>query len=496
MRIRYIKQVIGALVLAISVSSCNKWVQVAPEDQLTQKVIFSTKEGYLKALNGVYMSLNNAPLYGRDLSMGMIDVLAQYYNTDVADHQQKPFAAYDYSSESFKNKLDATWSNAYKQIANVNAIIEACDAHDGVLPTNYYNIYKGEALALRAYLHFDLLRLYGPVYASDNQAESIPYMEDSDRAVKPLLAASEVVDRVLNDLKEAESYLRDYDPVRSEGPLNFAGEENNHFNYRQYRFNYFAVKAMLARVSLWKGDKANALKYAEEVIQEAQEENDFFPFVSVNEVRPANANTPSDRMFSKEVLFSLYYQNRVAVYNSYFNPSVNAVSLLTFPGTLTEGRVATLYDNLNDYRRGMWNITTVEDVEVIYNNKFEDISDDDGVSNAFRYMVPLIRISEMYLIRAECSDDFSIALESLNTLRVNRGIHRLELNTREELNKAVEQEYIKEFIGEGQLFFFYKRNAYSELPNPNRVTGGEIPMQIENYVFPLPEGEISQRLND
>ena len=495
MSIKYLRIKVAFLCL-VTLGSCNKWIDVSPKDKLTQKVIFSTKEGYLKALNGIYSELNAPGSYGRDLTMGMLDAMAQYYKMGDAEHNLLPYVKFDYASENFKSKLNSIWAKHYNLIANTNAILDQVDNNNGILPKVYHGMVKGETLAMRAFLHFDLLRLYGPIFSINKAKECMPYIESSDRSVQPLLSAEAVLQKVIKDLTDAQILLQDADPVLTQGPLNIAGEINNHMNYRQYKLNYFAVTALLARVHLWAGDKVSALSYAKEVIAKGQVAgNEFFPFVTMEEIRPTTQTSVPDRVFSKEILFAGYNQKREASFNALFSPTLNATSILTFPGSLTDGRVATLYDNQNDYRRSMWITRTVSDNEVVFFNKYEDVSDPEGKSNAFRYMLPLIRMSEMYLIVAECAPAVQEAGDALNQLRLHRGIHPLDFNTMDEIDRIIENEFIKEFLGEGQLFYFFKRKAYTFLPDGNKVAGGEIPMQLEDYIFPLPESETSQRVN-
>ena len=72
--------------LVLLLVSCNSWLEVDPEDRIMDNTLFKDKEGFMTALNGVYSELNKTSLYGRNLTMGMIDVMAQYYNCNIADH--------------------------------------------------------------------------------------------------------------------------------------------------------------------------------------------------------------------------------------------------------------------------------------------------------------------------------------------------------------------------------------------------------------------------
>lgn len=67
---------------------------------------------------------------------------------------------------------------------------------------------KGELLALRAFLHFDMLRLFGPIYKEDLSAPSIPYNESVKIMNLPLLSADSIVhNKIMRDLDEAEKLL-------------------------------------------------------------------------------------------------------------------------------------------------------------------------------------------------------------------------------------------------------------------------------------------------
>lgn len=64
----------------------------------------------------------------------------------------------------------------YNVIANINNFLEYVDKNKDVLVTErYYETMKGEALGLRAFLHFDLLRMFGPIYKEHPASKAIPY---------------------------------------------------------------------------------------------------------------------------------------------------------------------------------------------------------------------------------------------------------------------------------------------------------------------------------
>jgi len=104
----------------------------------------------------------------------------------------------------------------------------------------------------------------------------------------------------------------------------------------------------------------------------------------------------------------------------------------------------------------------------------------------------LIKLSEMYLIVAEAQmrTGRGDALETLNTLRRSR-ILNASLADKGEISESVLiGEMRREFLGEGQMFFQYKRLNTNILNVLN-----EVPASNEVFVLPLPEGEIEYGKN-
>ena len=141
-------------------------------------------------------------------------------------------------------------------------------------------------------LHFDMLRLFGPVYSLNPDGTSIPYYADETLTPEALLPASQVVYKVLQDLMAARSALLN-DPVITEGTLMSSAGTTVPIllRYRALRLNYYAVSALLARVNLYAGQKQDALTYAVEVIRASN--NGIFPFVDRSLVVGNSLRTPT-----------------------------------------------------------------------------------------------------------------------------------------------------------------------------------------------------------
>lgn len=487
MNMKYI--VIIYLFFSLCTVSCNKLVDVQPTDRLSEGQLFINKEGYLKALNGIYVELNNEASYGQEMTAGTLDVLAQYYFLTNSLNTYFETTTFAYTQANPKARFDNIWRKSYELVANCNIIIEKCgDGPSATLPQPYYSLIKGEALALRAMLQFDMLRLFGPIYSDQSKnTPTIPYITDNTLAVSPLRSSENVMRMVIEDLTSAITLMADTDPIRTEGVRNFSNTTgSNDLHFRQYRLNYYAVKALLARAQLWQGNKTEALIQAESLLGEVQSpEKNTFPYVTA-----AAATDPlkPDRMFSTEVMFALYHTNRVGMYNRLFDVTLSNTTKLSFSNAdANDARVTNLYPDGNDYRKRIWQVLFSGSVSALTNVKYADVVDGPG-----RYMIPLIRLSEVLLIAAECHPDRATGIAYINKVRTSRNCVNVTPTDDVTFKMALTSEYRREMIGEGQQFFFYKRTAQTSIPNHAGITGTKT-MTLTNYTVPLPDSETSQR---
>ena len=459
------------LVASFSLTSCDSWLDVVPEDSISETVLFEKQRGYQKLLNGLYSGMTTASLYGRELTAGFIDVLAQYYCADNSYNPYYGLVEYDYGTDEARGLISGCWGESYSLITNVNTLIDATELADSPLTDREKKRMKGEALALRAFLHFDLLRLFGPV-PSQSSERAIPYQTSAELTVQPFETGTEILTKIKADLTEAITLLKDSEPLLMPDKYEATDVES-----RPYRMNYYAAQAVLARVYLWEGNKTEAYNTATGVINDASAD---FPFTTEDEATGENP----DRLFTSEVLFGLYNTSREKqLYNALFSSQL-ADYLRLYPyGTLDEEYIDEWYDDDNDYRKKIWAV----DQEKIYSQKYRPLDIDTRTN----YTVPLVRMGEMYLIAAECAPDMDEAITWLNALRNQRNCFSASPEDEDELVSYLEMEYRKEFIHEGQTFFFMKRKEQEDIVDG--AYGGTMGMDLSSYVLPLPDGETSMR---
>lgn len=462
---KYLQLYSFLIIVLVSAASCTKWLDVKPEDKFTEKQIYSTEQGFNEVQNGLYISMSNTALYGRNLTLDKLDLFAQRYYGIVNSSSYYNFITLNYESSSVKNVIESIWDNLYILIGNANQFLSDMDTYKGVLSTEAEMQKKGETLAIRSMAYFDLLRLFGPVYSTDSTAASIPYYRILGNTVGDFLPANTVMQNILTDLDEAIQYLQNDKIVSQTGTA----------NYNNFRFNLYAAKLLKARVLLWRGDKAGALATAKEVIAIGDAK---FPWVTNAAV--TGPTLLADKVFSTEIVMGVYNNNLTTIYNMLFNPAITEEAILS---TGPNNYVATIFeDNSADYRYEYNWIFSSEGVPFRAFVKYR---------NAGYNTISLLRKSEAYYIAAETETDEAMALEYLNTVRRHRNL-AVDVTDYTLLQDELTKEYEKEFYGEGQLWYYYKRKGMTTVRTPNTALHTvEIP--FVKFVLPIPDSEIAPR---
>ena len=464
-KIHYIYMVLSLVAL----TSCNKWLDVQPHSQIEDTELFSTESGYKEALAGVYSSMVNTSTYAKEMTFGFIGVLGQEWDY-YSSAQYDAVVAYDYDAALPTNYINGIWKTNYEGIANVNNLLEHIDDSESLFSEDNYEVIKGEALALRAMLHFDLLRCFGVSYAVDSLKPSIPYSTALDYHVFPQLKVHEVAEKVLADLLEAEKLLKIGDPIVTGREITEM-DDNGYLSNRRLHLNYYAIKGLQARVYMWMERYEKAWDAANEVIQ-----SNSFTWSTVD-----NMSHGYDRCLADEHIFALNNLTMKAdIADIYFDEgSSNSFAV-------TRDRLLTYFDNATqDYR---YTFLFKSGTGTTFDNRYITKYDEPATSESwYRYKMPLMRLPEMYLIRSEAeyrNSNTNAALQTLNLLRTCRNLTALqELPTN--FNAELINEYRREFLGEGQLFFLYKRLNYPAIANSDVD-----PVATQSYTFPLPLSEI------
>lgn len=464
---------LSVLLLAAAMSpSCEKWLDIEPQYEITDTDLYKNAAGYYKAVNGLYFQLSASSLYGKELSWGMTDVWARCYYIDPASGFEAYPQIYElnYEGEELAGIAASVWSAGYRIIAQANDLIAHAESvDDSFFPLGEIdrNTILGEAYAVRGMMHLDLMRVFGASTAVDPDGLYVPYVDSYPSTVNPPIASREFMTRVIDDLKHAHDLLRTFDVetnpnYAASAAYRFSAsnvpDQGEFFSMRGTRLNYHAVTLLLARACLWAGETDEALAYAQQIIDRVTDKT--------LSLASSGSISSAPKIFD-ELLFGYYNEDLVDTYEPYSNATNSqrlTVDDKTFFSTPT-----------NDYRKNF--------VKGNFMQKYivENSAEKDCI-------IPGIRISEAYYIAAEClrKSDMTTAAADLMVIRKARGYSTPVLSgsmTEAEFWETLTYEYRKEFIGEGQLLFFFKRTN-----RPITYSGGNF-NHAGKLVMPVPDSE-------
>lgn len=520
------------LLLSILFASCNDWLDITQLGNETEKTQFTTLEGTERVLNGFYREMISSNLYGAYLSQTAIEAMANrfVYNdkgistSENAATMIEELSNHKYTEANIESIFSTIWKSGYTLSFRINNYFKSIAEMNLPIDPDKKNILLGEAYAIRAYIHFDLFRIFGKTYELQKlQEERLPYNDldftgETEDIVNKLYSLREestekFFKKLLRDIQTAESLLEKSDPILTNpGAVTKELVIDDFYMNRNRRMNYYAVLALKARVLQYMGNTEEAVSAAEKVL------------AAVGEGKPFQWHTAlqgSDYTFFSEVIFGIHYLNMYTDGNSRYYGSKVLSGYFVSQQMLNNFMFAkpTGHDNpdvaLGDFRRECWTENNGTDVgtgsnifgegdgvsKVFIQRRFKEPANSTTQSNA--YHQPLIRLAEMFYIIAEAKveaglyeDAIAMFNEHLERRTVNE-IYRfghsnnpIDINSSEIksiLMDFIRKEYYCEFAGEGQLFFFNKRKQQDTYRDSN--TANSI-LQIQDkekaYVIDIP----------
>ena len=448
--LKSIYKVMGCAILAASLSSCvNDWLDVAPSDGTDADAALTSSSDLDAARTGMYKALKGnssfVDYYGQQFFVyGDVHAGDDYqYNNIGASNRASFYYDMNYQTASEFNTSTVSWQSPYVVIGRANRIIAAAEGgklSDAVEAKAKIEQYAAEAKVLRALAHFDLVRIYGKPYTEDQGASlGVPLVtEVLESNAKPARSTvAEVYTQVVKDLTEAISS----NALATETEPGYV--------------SVWGAKAILSRVYLNMGDYANALSVAEDIIKNSGAalwtRDQYF--------KAWDASTPNE----SEFLF------RLNVAGSTDNNDLNSIGNLQQRDgykemVATKKFVDMLTSDPKDVRNNMFlPATATKEVKIYGTNKvFLNKLRGQGGNLRNVTIVPIIRLSEVYLTAAECAfrnNDKTKAVEYLNDLVKNRTTTKASLATVDNITlERILIERRKELIGEGQRYFDALRN--------------------------------------
>jgi hypothetical protein len=474
-----------AVCLGLSFQSCEKWFDVTANNQIKAEDQFSSADGFRDALMGVYLSMGDQSLYAKDMTFNLVDVLSQTYSTFTsAGAAYAGIQSFNYTSVRSEAQIQQLWDKLYYSIANVNSSLAYLNKSEFAWNAGEKEIIKGELLALRAFLHFDLIRLFGHNNYS-NRAElksklTIPYVTSYTKELTAQLNYEETFALLESDITEALTLLQ-YDPIYKNSKLSANAllelNRDGFYSNRNFRMNYYAAKGLQARVLAWQGGaKAQqAALAAEEVIANSEA-------VLLKE----NQSVSNNKTIIQEHLFGL----KIEGMQNISNPLLDGASNTNYQALRVNSAVAEQIFETSNPEIGAVDIRLLHLLPSEQLGRISTKLRQVDINHLDYNVVPLMKLPEMYYIAAEyySTTNNTKAISLLETVRKSRRIvNNLATDlTTAQITAEIQKEYRKEFISEGQLFFYYKRKGLEQIPNYTSASG----LDDKVYMLPYPASEV------
>lgn len=430
--------------------SCTAILDETSPNDIDAEAAITNADGAENALIGLYSSMRNTSYYGGDYLL-IADALGRNATTGGFDNPVLDEVGAQSVTPS-NTMIEELWIAIYNVIANANHLIEALPSIDD-LDSERRNDIDAQARAIRALAHFDLLRYFGEHWDTAS-TYGIPIIQtpQSITDIPSRATVAQTYSFIENELNNA---LANINPESREIPY----------------INEATIHALLSRVYLYEGDYTSAALHATVVIDDA----------TYTLLPPSEYTTIFTARQTSESIFELVFdsQNRSA-YNSLTYSREDAlrteVSYLCGP-------------ELNEIF-----MTRPEDVRATLLNYDLDANDEsitsDGSGRSQKYRGEttkdnpafIIRLAEVYLIRAEATGLAGGGLDDLNKLRVGRGLPEIAPADEDELLDAILEERRAELNFEGHIFF--------DLARTGRITE-DLGIDAYRAILPIPLREIT-----
>lgn len=445
---------------SLMLSSCDDYLNTLPSYSLVSDGAITTENDTKVAVNGLYEGLISADglcYYGTDF-ITRPEVGGDNIQTRMNGDRTENFYRF---TDRQNNARTSLWYVPYVVINRANVLLQAIDG--GAVPmTDVTKNSKGEALAVRALAHFNLLITYGTPYQKDNGASlGVPVVTTVlDAAALPeRFTVAQGYEAVLGDLNEA---------------LNYISEEKTYGH-----INIWGVKALMARVNLYKGDYEEAYKYAKDVI-----ENGGYSLVPNSEyVAMWGKRENSESIFDLDFSTTTYGGNRELIGSVAAPKSYGAM-------VATDDFLDLLNEDKADVRLGL----LIEDKE----GKKRSVNKYPGLDgNVFVNNIRVIRLSDIYLIGAEAAlrkntPDQDLADEYLYQIRHRANSSNTKITATLDL---VKKERRKELVMEGhRLYDILRVGDTVERKGGSHFLNGEDLIKVDwndyRTIMPIPQAEI------
>lgn len=428
-------KILYILILSSSLSllySCNKFLDVKPRASISDDQTIYDSVSAREALNGLYGGL----YYGSFESIGYLS--GDNIQWTGSQSQVQEFINHDVGADN--PTVSSAWTSIYSTINRANNVITKVGALDNsLISLSLKNQIVGGAAFIRGLAYFDLARTWGGVPLITQPTQS-----PSDNRGIPRSSQQETYAQSLHDLDTAEQLL----PNTS----------------NPYIPTQKTVWALKARYFLYQKNWQQAESYATQILDDNTDYQLISPYASF---------FLTNTSVTKEAVFYIYHSSQEPNgERSSWQPQQNGgtrqwapndafVALVNNPAIGGNRNVLVAQDN-----QGRWYGT------LYYRS---DGSDPNYV----------IRIAELYLIRAEARAEqgkLSDALNDLNAVRTRAGLAHSTASSQDDILLAIENER--------RIEFAFEPHRWYDLVRTGRAAAVLNISDTNHYLMPIPSTQI------
>ena len=449
--------------MIVTIYSCDKeFLERLPKTDNVNEIALSDYTGMNQGIIGAYSIMYDVSWYGAAFPI-LADIKADNAKSSPINTGRYQ-TNYNWNQDAANTS--GLWTTGYIAITSASNVIDAIAEYELQPGEDIadFNHLKAEALFIRALAHFDLLRVFAQPYSYQPNGLGVPIILKTEIALPARNTTTEVFAQIIADLQEAEGLFKDGFERAGTDPRAWADKR--------------AAQALLARVYLYMEDWANAAAYASTVINSG----DFTLYNDANYAAAWGADA------ADEVIFEIWgnYTQTDAPYWAEIGRMYNHAGYGDV--CATDGLLA-LFE-AGDVRATMF-YSPAAYPGTYWPTKYPGKSGDLRQNN-----IPVLRLSEMYLIRAEAvlNGAAGNALADYNAIRTNRGLASASSVTQNDIF----DERRRELCFEGHLLFDYARQQRSldRVDESNRLSGIEdVPFPNYLWAMPIPLAEMDANIN-
>ncbi len=469
------------LIFALLIPACNDFHDnIQPADDLPLGAVYKTAADLESALNGVYNSLQSANLAGTTLYL--IPELMCGNGTfvepgfpDELDLANRTLRSSNYDATNF-------WTEAYNATNLANAVLGALPTvKDAALTQEVKDRIEGEALFIRGFLYFELVRYFGQPYGNNDPENGVPIVTEAvlqkgDLTFPARATVQQVYDLATADLTKAKDLLPASQPFD--------------------RANPNAATAMLARIAFQKGDYPQAAALVEALVENSSftltaNPQDFFHDETAAETEmiwslsftPADPSGGLEFWFGESVGYTTISDELKAAFDSIATPAQKAAA---------EAEGLSIVDLRSTF--------PLVSADGNFTNKYEDVA--SGADDA-----PIARLAEFILMRAEAlarAGDLPGGIDLLNQIRA-RSLRVRDANGNEPADKQSlvlftladfqnADALVEAIILERRVELCFEGNYFQDRIRLQRGIAG-LPFDDCRLRLPIPQRELDVNIN-